>query len=122
MAAYVFGSVATGHLRRDSDGDVAVLLRRPLPAGRGIQGVLDISNHLVANLKLGLPADNKELFAQMARHKLVPARLSRKPTRMAGFRNLLVHEYLDIDRHRVYAVLRRDLGDFERFIHVSRRP
>ena len=35
---------------------------------------------------------------------------------MAGFRNLLVHEYMEIDRHRVYAVLENDLGDFEKFI------
>ncbi len=35
---------------------------------------------------------------------------------MAGFRNILVHEYLEIDRRRVYQVLRDDLVDFERFI------
>ena len=35
---------------------------------------------------------------------------------MAGFRNLLVHEYLEIDRHRVYSILENDLADFERFI------
>ena len=38
------------------------------------------------------PADNKELF------------------------NVLVHEYMEIDRHRVYAVLEGDLGDFEAFV------
>jgi uncharacterized protein YutE (UPF0331/DUF86 family) len=87
-----------------------------------IQAVLDISNHLLADLKLGLPADNRELFDQLARHKIVSVPLSRKLTRMAGFRNLLVHEYMEIDRRRVYAVLRRELGDFETFIRaVSRR-
>jgi uncharacterized protein YutE (UPF0331/DUF86 family) len=35
---------------------------------------------------------------------------------MAGFRNILVHEYLEIDRHRVYHMLERDLADFDRFI------
>ena len=41
---------------------------------------------------------------------------------MAGFRNILVHEYLEIDRHRVYRALRDDLGDFEKFIKaVSKR-
>jgi len=35
---------------------------------------------------------------------------------MAGFRNVLVHEYLEIDRRRVYGVLRDDLGDFAKFI------
>ena len=35
-AAYVFGSVATGRTRNDSDVDVAVLLARPLPPARAL--------------------------------------------------------------------------------------
>lgn len=81
-----------------------------------IQAVLDVSNHIVADMNLSLPADSKELFVVLARHKVVPARLSKRLISMAGFRNLLVHEYLEIDRRRVYQVLTDDLGDFERFI------
>ena len=81
-----------------------------------IQSVLDISNHVVADLGLRLPADSKELFVLLAKRKIVSTRLAKKLTSMAGFRNLLVHEYLEIDRHRVYQVLRDDLGDFEKFI------
>jgi len=41
---------------------------------------------------------------------------------MAGFRNILVHEYLEIDRRRVYQVLREELQDFDRFIAaISKR-
>ncbi|MBI4885780.1 MAG: nucleotidyltransferase domain-containing protein [Acidobacteria bacterium] len=36
-AAYVFGSVATGRTRADSDVDVAVLLARPLPPNRSLR-------------------------------------------------------------------------------------
>jgi uncharacterized protein YutE (UPF0331/DUF86 family) len=81
-----------------------------------IQAVLDISNHIVADLNLKLPDDSKELFVLLAKHKVLPVRLSKKLAPMAGFRNILVHEYLEIDRHKVYRVLRDDLGDFEKFI------
>ena len=81
-----------------------------------IQAVLDVSNHIVADMNLNLPADNKELFELLARRKVLSVRLSRKLAPMAGFRNLLVHEYMEIDRHRVYATLKDDLGDFELFI------
>ena len=81
-----------------------------------IQAVLDVSNHIVADLGANLPADNMELFDLLATRKIVPARLARKLAPMAGFRNLLVHEYMEIDRHRVYAALENDLGDFEAFI------
>ena len=67
-------------------------------------------------MNVNLPADNRELFELLAAHKVLPVRLSRKLTPMAGFRNLLVHEYLEIDRHHVYDTLKNDLGDFERFI------
>ena len=81
-----------------------------------IQAVLDISNHVVADMKLNLPADNRELFDILAKHKVLSAPLSKKLTSMAGFRNILVHEYLEIDRRRVYRALRDDLRDFEKFI------
>lgn len=81
-----------------------------------IQAVLGVSNHIVADMNLRLPADSTELFEILARHKVLPVRLSKKLAPMAGFRNLLVHEYMEIDRHRVYAVLENDLGDFEKFI------
>ncbi len=43
-----------------------------------IQAVLDVSNHIVADLGANLPADNKELFDLLAKRKIVPARLARK--------------------------------------------
>ncbi len=81
-----------------------------------IQALLDISNHIVADMNLNLPADSKELFDLLAKHNVLPVRLSKRLAPMAGFRNILVHEYLEIDRHRVYRALKDDLGDFERFI------
>lgn len=46
QAAYVFGSVATGRARRDSDVDVAVLLTRPLKAERALTYRLKLMNDL----------------------------------------------------------------------------
>ena len=86
-----------------------------------IQCILDISNHIVADMKLNLPGDNKELFDLLARNKVVSAALARKLSSMAGFRNVLVHDYLEIDRRRVYSALKNDLGDFEKFIRAVTR-
>ena len=81
-----------------------------------IQAVLDISHHLVADMNMELPLDSAGLFAVLATRKLLPAALSKRLVSMAGFRNILVHEYLAIDRRRVYAALKDELGDFEKFI------
>jgi uncharacterized protein YutE (UPF0331/DUF86 family) len=37
---------------------------------------------------------------------------------MAGMRNVLVHEYLEVDHARLYAVMRDQLGDFEKLIRA----
>ena len=81
-----------------------------------IQAVMDISHHIVADKNLTIPVDNRDLFALLAAHKVVPVALSKRLVSMAGFRNILVHEYLAIDRRRVYAVVKDDLGDLEKFI------
>ena len=101
----------------------SVFVKDPLVYGNAerylqlaIQAVLDIANHIVADMNLSLPGDNKELFELLAEHKVLSTRLAKRLTPMAGFRNILVHEYLEIDRHRVYRALKDDLGDFEQFI------
>jgi len=38
---------------------------------------------------------------------------------MAGMRNVLVHEYLEVDHERLYAVMSHNLGDFEKFIKAT---
>ena len=86
-----------------------------------IQGVLDISNHVVADMGLSLPTDNKEMFDLLAKRRIVSSRLAKKLVSMAGFRNILVHEYLEIDRRRVYQVLTNELQDFDRFIRAVTR-
>ncbi|MBI4263163.1 MAG: DUF86 domain-containing protein [Acidobacteria bacterium] len=111
--------------RIGSLADEAAFVRDPLVYGNAerylqlaIQAVLDVSNHIVADMDVRLPADNKELFERLAARKVLPVRLSKKLVSMAGFRNILVHEYLEIDRHRVYEVLRKDLADFDRFVRA----
>ena len=108
--------------------DARTFVKDPLNYGNAerylqlaIQCVLDISNHVVADLRLNLPNDNKELFEMLANQKILPKGLAAKLTSMAGFRNILVHEYLEIDRRRVFRVLKKDLGDFEKFIRAVAR-
>lgn len=86
-----------------------------------IQAVLDISHHIVADRNLPLPADSKSLFDLLARQKVVSKGLSVKLAAMAGLRNILVHEYLEIDRRRVYRALTTELRDFETFVRAVTR-
>ena len=85
-----------------------------------IQAALDVASHIVSDERLGEPATNKELFALLERGKwLDPGQV---PTLrdMAGFRNLLVHGYSDVDREVVKDVLRHRLDDLLGFVAAVR--
>jgi uncharacterized protein YutE (UPF0331/DUF86 family) len=81
-----------------------------------IQSVLDICNHAVADMKLEVPDEDKQAFQILASHKLIPKTLAGTLTTMTGMRNVLVHEYLEVDHARVYAIMKNNLDDFEKLI------
>lgn len=81
-----------------------------------IQCVLDIGNHLLADLKAGVPDDHRKIFTMLASHNILPGDLSERLVQMAGLRNVLVHEYMDVDVDMLYRAMTEELGDFEEFI------
>lgn len=97
-----------------ADSDACALAERHLQVA--IQAVIDIGNHVVADLELGAPSEYREVFGLLAQHKLIPRTLATRLAKMAGLRNLLVHDYLRVDPSLVHRMLRRELGDFERFV------
>ena len=38
---------------------------------------------------------------------------------MTGLRNVLVHDYLEIDLHLIHRIIKSALGDFEEFISAA---
>ncbi len=80
-----------------------------------IESCLDIGRHLIALESLPFPETNKEVFQILARAGIIPRTLLPSLLSMAGFRNLVVHEYVKIDDHQVYKILQHQLGDFDAF-------
>ena len=81
-----------------------------------IQAVMDICSHAVADMRLEVPDEEKQAFQILAAHKWISPALAKTLTSMAGMRNVLVHEYLEVDHDRLYSVIEENLGDFEKFI------
>ncbi len=72
-----------------------------------IQCLLDMANHIVAEQGLGSPDDAEELFACLAATGAIPPPLFERIRGLAGFRNILVHDYLLVDQQIVYGLLAR---------------
>ncbi len=70
-----------------------------------IESVTDMGNHIIADLGLGLVdwySDIPQLFYEA---EYIDEEIRERWIHMIGFRNILVHDYLDIDRELVYGVL-----------------
>ena len=78
-----------------------------------IEAINDMGNHVVAELDLGEVNWYSDIPALLARADHIDDSLQEKWIRMIGFRNILVHEYIEIDRKIVHDVLRNRLGDLE---------
>lgn len=78
-----------------------------------IEALLDMGNHVIADENLGVVdwySDVPRIFLEKG---LISPELSEKWIRMIGFRNTLVHGYIDIDRTIVHEVLQNGIKDIE---------
>ena len=80
-----------------------------------IEACLDIGRHIIAEEGFRYPEDNKDVFQILAEEGIVPRTLLPALLDMARFRNLMVHDYARIDDAKVYAILKRNLGDFDAY-------
>ncbi len=80
-----------------------------------IQCALDIGNHIIAEENLTAPEDQADIFHILGASSILPPPFAERMLPMAGFRNILVHDYLRIDHARVYSILTQALTDFEEF-------
>lgn len=85
-----------------------------------IQATLDVASHIVSDERFGEPATNRELFDLLARHGWIDDALSGRLRRMAGFRNILVHGYVEVDPLIVKDVVEHHLGDLDAFVLAIR--
>lgn len=81
-----------------------------------IQGCIDIASHIVASL--GLPAPKKEtaeVFDSLAKEEIIPKEFSEIMHDVVSYRNVIVHGYLDVNRHITYQNIQKHLPDLSKF-------
>ena len=80
------------------------------------QCCIDICHRIITLENALKPQDYYEAILRMGELGVLPSDFARQLAPIAGFRNILIHEYLIIDWDEVYASLQR-LDDLERFAH-----
>ena len=80
-----------------------------------VQAALDAASHIVSSERLGEPATNRALFETLERHGWMPSGLVGTMRDVAGFRNVVVHGYQEVDPRVLEDVLVNRLDDLLAF-------
>ncbi len=105
--------------RAEFDGDAYLrdIVERNLEVAA--QCCIDISNRIISMEKAQKPHDNHEAILHMGELGVLPLDFARQLAPIAGFRNILAHQYLSVDWDEVHRHLQR-LDDLVRFAELVR--
>jgi uncharacterized protein YutE (UPF0331/DUF86 family) len=79
------------------------------------ESCLDIAAHIISRRGLREPKDNKDLLLVLSENRIISGPVLAAMTKMAKFRNIIVHDYARIDPEIVVGILHTHLADFKRF-------
>lgn len=83
-----------------------------------VEAVLDIGHHVLAGRGLPIPGTYREVVPALAAGGVLAAGLASRLEGMAGMRNILVHDYVDVDAKQIWAVIDQRLDDL-REVHAA---
>lgn len=81
-----------------------------------IQGCVDIASHIISDSGWSIPGSMAGLFDILYEKKAISEKTRDIMRPMVGFRNLIVHEYTELDMSIVYDIFSEKKGDFNLFL------
>ncbi|MCS3699758.1 uncharacterized protein YutE (UPF0331/DUF86 family) [Salinibacter ruber] len=86
-----------------------------------IEAINDVASHVAVDENLGAAERAQDLPHIFESEGLIGEELRDQWADMIGFRNVLVHDYIDIDRTIVHDAIQNRLGEIERLRSVFAR-
>ena len=110
-------------LRRFAQLDIEAYLEKPeneVLAERYLERIInrliDVNYHIVKEVGGYAPTGYSESFRDMGQLKILPNDFAYKLVDVGGFRNILVHDYDEIDESQVYANIKACLEDVPKYM------
>jgi uncharacterized protein YutE (UPF0331/DUF86 family) len=118
----VIGHLLT--LRELSQAEVEGDFRNGWALERGLQlgaeALFDVGNHVLSAAFGTAATDYEDILRQLGHRGVIDSALAARLRGLGGFRNILVHAYLDLDSEQVYERLRHAPEDFSAFVAALR--
>jgi len=81
-----------------------------------VQNCIDMTAHIISDEELGIAGSTNEMFYMLQDYGYIDPELTEKMVAAAGFRNLVVHEYGNVDLKQVYHIAHHDIYDLQMFL------
>jgi len=88
---------------------------------RACEACIDIGQILVRRHRLGVPQSSRDVFKLLGQAGLIAPELASRLQRIAGFRNIAVHDYQAMEIPIVIQVIEKHLDDFLNFSQAALR-
>jgi uncharacterized protein YutE (UPF0331/DUF86 family) len=72
-----------------------------------INRLIDLGDEVVASSNIGVPSKYREIFTLLCRNKYIPEALAEKLSELVYYRNLISHEYHDINEKDVFRAIKK---------------
>ncbi|MCO1602773.1 MULTISPECIES: DUF86 domain-containing protein [Desulfosporosinus] len=83
-----------------------------------IEALIDVSNHIVARERWGIPNTSAEAVKLLIKHGILGEDKEHSLVQMVKFRNRIVHLYQEVDDAEIYRILQENLKDIKGFIQA----
>ena len=81
-----------------------------------VQAVLDIAQHIASYQRFKSYTSNKEVFEILKDNNVITFDIATSMTNAVGLRNVIVHQYEEVDPEKVYDIIQNHLDDIDVFI------
>ena len=81
-----------------------------------VENCIDIAAHIISENDWGVPGSASEMLYILEGKGILDPELTERMIKAVGLRNLIVHEYGNIDLKRLFATVREDLNDLRAFL------
>lgn len=82
---------------------------------RACEATIDLAMYIISTRKLGIPQTKKEAFKKLEENNIISKEMSKNMQNMAGFRNIAVHDYKEIDEEILQEIIEKHLNELLEF-------
>lgn len=83
-----------------------------------IEALLDMGNHLISDQDLGNIDSYRDIPIILHQNEFINSDQKDIFIKIIGFRNILVHDYLDINKETVYKIITENLSDLSDLLKI----